>query len=192
MKDTITANIPEWGALTFDIPVNSPARASALLALSSAVVRGTSSPDEVRAHIDGSAGTLEDVEAQFDRLYASHGLLIGYTLRLRDGQPWTLDAVKRGHLPTPACPECGSTNSTVGATRGRLCVDCKHAWRDPDDERRYVGPEWRADFGRAVIAELQAAGVPFIFLGKIGAALHGALSRLAGAGVEAGADVSFS
>lgn len=184
-KATTTANVPDYGPLTFALPVDRPGRASAILAQSSAVVRGGRTPDEVRASMEGAA-SLEEIEAQDERLTASYGLLIGHTV-----QGLALDAVARLQLPEPTCPACGSGESAcVGG--GRRCISCDHAWTEPDDARRFVGLGWQERFGRAVVTELRALGVPLRSVREIGAHLHGALRHIAGTDDGGKVGVSFS
>lgn len=194
-KPTLTVTIGKDSGnprtLTLALPVESPARAHALLTLSSAIVRGDSAPDEVRRTLSGDGDlTLDAVEAAYARLHASHGFLIGATLTSIDGKPAALDAVARGKIPQPACPACGS-DQVLAVAGSRRCAACAHIWTDPDDARRYVGPDWRATFGLAVLAELRALGFGMGALGQLGAAAQGALTEISGAGA-AGGEVSFS
>lgn len=188
MKPTLTATVGDH-ALTFTLPIDSPARAVALTNIASTIVRGDVDNFGAALKASGDA-TLEDVEAAYERLRASHGFLIGACLTAVDGAPVALDAIARGNLPQPSCPACESKQTLVDGHGGRRCVDCRHAWRDPDDARRFVGPDWRRDFGFAVFDEVVALGFTRGALNKVGAALRGSLDKIAGS--EDGASVSFS
>lgn len=183
-KATTTATV-NGHTLTFALPVDRPGRASAILSQSSAIVRGGRTPEQVRAAIEG-AGTLDEIEAQHDRLTASHGLIIGHTLQGRD-----LDAAARLRLPEPVCPSCGGVQSIALAGQ-RRCIGCDHVWTDPDDARRFVGPGLHEAFGRAVVDELVALGVPLRSVREIGAHLQGALAHIAGTDDGGKGSVSFS
>ncbi len=188
MKPTMTATVGDR-ALTFTLPIDSPARAVALTQVASTIVRGDDAKFGPALQASGEA-SLEDVEAAYERLRASHGFLIGATLTAIDGAPVALDAVARGKLPSPTCPTCASVQTIVTTGGGRRCVDCRHTWTDPDDARRFVGPDWRRDFGFAAFDEVAALGFARGALNKIGAALRGSLDKIAGS--EDGASVSFS
>jgi len=186
-KPTLTATVGDR-VLVFSLPIDAPARAVALTQIASTIVRGDVDNFGPALKASGDA-TLEDVEAAYERLRASHGFLMGATLATIDGAPVALDAVARCSAPQPSCPSCGS-DQVLAVAGSRRCVGCGHVWTDPADTRRFVGPDWRRDFGFAVFDELVALGFTRGVLNSVGAALRGALDKIAGS--EGAASVSFS